>query len=604
MKTPEIPQERVRNFSIIAHIDHGKSTLADRIMCATGAIEDRKMRDQFLDSMDLERERGITIKSQTVCLDYKAKNGLLYRLNLIDTPGHVDFSYEVSRSLKACEGALLIIDASQGVEAQTLANTFLAIEHDLELIPVVNKIDLDSAEPERVLAEVEDGIGLEIDNAILASAKTGQGIDDLLETIVEFVPAPKGNSEAPLKALIFDSWYDAYRGVIALVRVFEGQLSSRDRLLMMASEREVDVEELGAFRPEATPTKTLRAGEVGYLITGIKEIEEVRVGDTITHARAPTDEAIPGFITMQPMVFAGMYPVESESFADLREAFGKLSLNDPSFSWVPETSDALGFGFRCGFLGLLHMEIVQERLEREHGMEIITTAPNVVYKVILKDGEEVLVENPKDLPSAQDVDHIQEPMVRATITLPAEYLGAILKLCNDKRGIQESMQYISSTRVQIPFILPLAEIVYDFFDKLKSVSRGYASLDYELTGFQRAPLVRLDVLLNGKRVDALSLIVHTERAYNRGRALVKKMRELIPRQMYEVAIQAAIGSRVIARETVKAFRKNVTAKCYGGDISRKRKLLERQKEGKKRMKHVGNIELPQDAFLAILKVDE
>jgi len=604
VKTPEIPQERIRNFSIIAHIDHGKSTLADRIMCATGAIEDRKMRDQFLDSMDLERERGITIKSQTVCLDYKAKNGLLYRLNLIDTPGHVDFSYEVSRSLKACEGALLIIDAAQGVEAQTLANTFLAIEHDLELIPVVNKIDLASAEPERVLAEVEDGIGLEIDNAILASAKTGQGIDDLLETIVEIVPAPKGNSEAPLQALIFDSWYDAYRGVIALVRVFEGELGSRDRLLMMASEREVDVEELGAFRPEATATKTLRAGDVGYLITGIKEIEEVRVGDTITHARAPTDEAIPGFITMQPMVFAGMYPVESESFADLREAFGKLSLNDPSFSWVPETSDALGFGFRCGFLGLLHMEIVQERLEREHGMEIITTAPNVVYKVILKDGEEVLVENPKDLPSAQDVDHIQEPMVRATITLPAEYLGAILKLCIDKRGIQESMQYISSTRVQIPFILPLAEIVYDFFDKLKSVSRGYASLDYELTGFQRAPLVRLDVLLNGKRVDALSLIVHTERAYNRGRALVSKMRELIPRQMYEVAIQAAIGTRVIARETVKAFRKNVTAKCYGGDISRKRKLLERQKEGKKRMKHVGNIELPQDAFLAILKVDE
>jgi len=516
----------------------------------------------------------------------------------------VDFSYEVSRSLKACEGALLIIDASQGVEAQTLANTFLAIEHDLELIPVVNKIDLDSADPERVLSEVEDGIGLDIDNAVLASAKTGEGIDELLETIVRVIPSPSGSSSAPLKALIFDSWYDAYRGVVALVRVFEGELGSRDKLLMMSRKREADVEEIGTFRPEPTATKTLRAGEVGYLITGIKEIEEVRVGDTITHLRAPTEEPIPGFITMQPMVFSGMYPVESESFADLREAFGKLALNDPSFTWVPETSDALGFGFRCGFLGLLHMEIVQERLEREHGMNIITTAPNVVYKVILKDGTEELVENPKDLPSTQDVDHIQEPMVRATITLPAEHLGPVLKLCNDKRGSQEAMTYISSSRVQVPFVLPLAEIIYDFFDKLKSVSRGYASLDYELTGFKRAPLVRLDVMLNGKRVDALSAIVHTDRAYHRGRGLVSKMRELIPRQMYEVAIQAAIGSRVIARETVKAFRKNVTAKCYGGDISRKRKLLERQKEGKKRMKNVGNIELPQDAFLAILKVDD
>ncbi|MBR56890.1 MAG: elongation factor 4 [Myxococcales bacterium] len=597
-------RERTRNFSIVAHIDHGKSTLADRLMVLTGAVSEREMREQFLDNMDLERERGITIKSQTVRLEYAADDGETYTLNLLDTPGHVDFSYEVSRSLAACEGALLVVDATQGVEAQTLANAYLAVESDLALIPVVNKIDLPSAEPERVLAEVAEGIGIEVDQAVQVSAKTGIGLKDLVETIIREIPPPTGDPDVPLKALIFDSWYDPYRGVVALVRVFEGTLKVRSKVEFMGTTLKSQVEELGVFAPRPKPVQELQAGQVGYLITGIKDIREIRVGDTVTTQEDPAQVSIPGFIQMKPMVFSGIYPVNSEEFSLLREAFEKLALNDPSFTWEPETSDALGFGFRCGFLGLLHMEIVQERLDREYGMECITTAPNVVYKVVQKDGEESYIESPKDLPDGQYLEHVEEPMVAATVHVPGEHLGAVLKLCTERRGTQTNMHYMSTNRVQVTYRLPLAEIVFDFFDRLKSTTRGYASLDYEVVGYEESPLVRLDVMINGKIVDALSVIVHRDRAYHRGKALVAKMRAIIPRQMYEVAIQAAIGNRVIARESVRAYRKNVTAKCYGGDISRKRKLLERQKEGKKRMKQVGNVELPQEAFLAILKVDE
>ncbi len=597
-------RERTRNFSIIAHIDHGKSTLADRLMVLTGAVSEREMREQFLDNMDLERERGITIKSQTVRLEHTGEDGQTYILNLIDTPGHVDFSYEVSRSLAACEGALLVVDATQGVEAQTLANAYLAVESDLTLIPVVNKIDLPSAEPDRVLAEVEEGVGIDIEHAVQVSAKTGAGLSELVNTIIREIPPPTGDPQVSLKALIFDSWYDPYRGVVALVRVFAGTIRVRSKICFMGTALKSQVEEIGVFAPTPTLVQEMQAGQVGYLITGIKDIRDIRVGDTITTQEDPADIGIPGFIQMQPMVFSGIYPVNSEEFALLREAFEKLALNDPSFSWEPETSDALGFGFRCGFLGLLHMEIVQERLDREYGMECITTAPNVVYKVVQKDGTEVFIESPKDLPDGQYIDHVEEPMVSATVHVPGDHLGAVLKLCTERRGSQTNMHYMSTNRVQVTYRLPLAEIIFDFFDRLKSMTRGYASLDYEVVGYEESPLVRLDVMINGKVVDALSVIIHRDRAYYRGKALVAKMRAIIPRQMYEVAIQAAIGSRVIARETVRAYRKNVTAKCYGGDISRKRKLLERQKEGKKRMKQVGNVELPQEAFLAILKVDE
>jgi GTP-binding protein LepA len=593
-----------RNFSIIAHIDHGKSTLADRLMFATGALSEREMKEQFLDQMDIERERGITIKSQTVRLKYTARDGAEYTLNLIDTPGHVDFSYEVSRSLKACEGALLVVDATQGVEAQTLANAYLAIEHDLSLIPVVNKIDLPSADVEGVLSEVEQSVGLDTDRAVCVSAKTGEGVDELLETIIADVPAPKGDASAPLRALIFDAWYDAYRGVISLVRVVSGTLNPKDSIRYMGTNGTTQAEEIGVFTPHPTNVDSLQAGQVGYIITGVKHLRDIKVGDTITHVQNGSDEPIPGFFEMQPMVYAGIYPINSEEFSVLRESFEKLGLNDPSFTFEPETSEALGFGFRCGFLGLLHMEIVQERLEREYGMECITTAPNVVYKVVDKDGNEKFIERPKDLPMGQAVGHVEEPVVSATIHVPSEYLGAVLKLCTERRGSQTKMDYMSTNRVQVTYSIPLAEIVYDFFDRLKSVTRGYASLDYEFEGYVVSPLVRLDVLLNGKPVDALSAIVHRDKAYQHGKKLVGKMRKIIPRQMYEVAIQAAIGSRIISRETIKAYRKNVTEKCYGGDISRKRKLLEKQKAGKKRMKQVGNVELPQEAFLAILKVDE
>jgi GTP-binding protein LepA len=561
------------------------------------------MKEQFLDNMDLERERGITIKSQTVRLNYEASDGEKYTLNFIDTPGHVDFSYEVSRSLKACEGALLVVDSTQGVEAQTLANAYLAVDGDLELIPVVNKIDLPSADVVGVLSEIEESVGLDIDEAVAVSAKTGEGIAELLDAVVRLVPAPRGDAAAPLQALIFDSWYDSYRGVVALVRVFEGTLRTKDAIRFMATDRFAQVEDLGVYTPHDLRVNKLEAGQVGYLITGLKDLREINVGDTVTHRHASAEEPVPGFSEMKPMVFAGIFPVNSEDFAELRESFEKLSLNDPSISWEPETSDALGFGFRCGFLGLLHMEIIQERLEREYGMECITTAPNVVYKVVCTDGEVLQIDSPKDLPSGQTVQHIEEPIVATSIYVPAEFLGQVLKLCTDRRGTQTSMNYMSTNRVQVQYDLPLSEIVFDFFDKLKSCTRGYASLDYELKDYSRADLVRLDVLVNGNPVDALSSIVHRDRAFERGKALTRKMKELIPRQMYEVAVQAAIGNRVIARETVKAYRKNVTAKCYGGDITRKRKLIERQKEGKKRMKQVGNVELPQEAFLAILKVD-
>jgi GTP-binding protein LepA len=596
--------ELIRNFSIIAHIDHGKSTLADRILQMTGAVTDRDMEDQMLDSMDLERERGITIKSHAVRLDYKAKDGKQYVLNLIDTPGHVDFSYEVSRSLSACEGALLIVDASQGVEAQTLANTYLAIENDLELIPVLNKIDLPSAEPERILEQIRSIIGLETDNAVLASAKTGHGVEDILEAVVRDVPPPKGDKDAPLKALIFDSWYDSYRGVVVLFRVIEGTIRKKMKIRFVNNGREYQIETLGVNRPVPTAIDELSVGEVGFLTASIKTVADVQIGDTITEAANPTKTPFPGFQEVMPMVFAGLYPTDTAQYEEMRDAMDKLRLNDASFFYEPESSTALGFGFRCGFLGLLHMEIIQERLEREFDLELITTAPGVRYKVTRTDGSVIEVDSPSQMPDPERIEKIEEPYIEATILTSDEYLGGILPLLEEKRGIQKKFEYVSGTRVMLVYELPLNEIVLDFYDRLKSVSRGYASLDYHLSEYKAGNLVKLDVLVSGEPVDALSLIMHRDTSTPKGRILVKKMKELIPRQMFEVAIQAAIGNKVIARETVKAMGKNVTAKCYGGDISRKRKLLEKQKEGKKRMKKVGRVEIPQEAFLAVLKVSE
>jgi len=597
-------QSRIRNFSIIAHIDHGKSTLADRLLEATGALTDREKTNQFLDKLDLERERGITIKAQGVRLNYRARDGRDYVLNLIDTPGHVDFSYEVSRSLSACEGGLLVVDASQGVEAQTLANVYLAIDQNLEVFPVLNKIDLPSAEPERVKAEIEEIIGLDTSDAVVASAKAGIGIHEILEAIVQKVPPPEGEPAGPLKALIFDSWYDPYQGVIILVRIIDGVLKKGDKIQLMSNRKTHEVLKVGVFSPHPVEISELAAGEVGFVIAGIKVVADAKVGDTITHLHRPTATPLAGFKEVKPMVFSGLYPIDTNEYDALRDALEKLRLNDASFSFEPETSLALGFGFRCGFLGLLHMEIIQERLEREFGVDLITTAPTVVYKVTTVKGEQIRVESANKLPELQYVERIEEPFILASIHVPNEFVGAVLALCEEKRGVQREIKYLTANRVMVIYELPLNEIVLDFYDRLKSISRGYASLDYEHLDYRLSDLVRLNVLINGDLVDALSLIVHRDKAQFRGRDLVAKMKEFIPRQQYEVAIQAAIGNKVIARETVKALRKDVTAKCYGGDITRKRKLLEKQKEGKKRMKQVGNIELPQEAFLAILKVKE
>ncbi|MBM4200728.1 MAG: elongation factor 4 [Gammaproteobacteria bacterium] len=591
----------IRNFSIIAHIDHGKSTLADRLIQMCGGLSDREMAEQVLDSMDLERERGITIKAQSVTLTYRSKGGCDYQLNFIDTPGHVDFSYEVSRSLAACEGALLVVDAAQGVEAQSVANCYTAIEQGLEVLPVLNKIDLPSAEPEKVCREIEEIIGLPAQDAIRISAKTGLGVNDLLEQLIEVIPAPQGDADLPLQALIIDSWFDNYLGVVSLVRVMNGQLTKRQRITMMSTGRSHNVEKLGVFTPKPLEKACLGPGEVGFVVAGIKEIFGAPVGDTITATDNPTTAALPGFQKVQPRVFAGLYPVESDAYENLREALNKLRLNDAALNFEPEVSQALGFGFRCGFLGMLHMEIVQERLEREYDLDLISTAPTVVYQVLKTSGDIVAVDNPAELPPLNEIGEIREPIIRANILVPQEHLGAVIGLCIEKRGVQQSMQYIGG-QVALSFDLPLSEVVLDFFDRLKSVSRGFASFDYEFKHFQVAPLVRLDVLINGDKVDALSLIVHRDNCQTRGRDLVDKMKDLIPRQMYEVAIQAAIGSKIIARSSVKALRKNVLAKCYGGDITRKKKLLEKQKAGKKRMKQVGRIEIPQEAFLAVLRV--
>jgi GTP-binding protein LepA len=594
----------IRNFSIIAHIDHGKSTLADRFLEVTGALQAREMEAQVLDSMDLERERGITIKAHPVRLNYTADDGKTYILNLIDTPGHVDFSYEVTRSLAACEGALLLVDASQGVEAQTLANAYLAVEHNLEIIPVINKIDLPSAQPEEARRQFEEIIGLDGDSAILASAKEGRGVKEILEAIVTRLHPPTGDAEAPLKALIFDSWYDAYRGVVIVVRVIEGTLRPGLKVRLMVTAQDHEVIELGVFTPKPVAVDELGPGEVGFIACGIKNVADAQIGDTVTETQRQTAEAYPGFKPLKPMVFAGLYPVEGHRYQELREALEKLRLNDSAFFFEPETSVALGFGFRCGFLGLLHMEIVQERLEREFNMDLVTTAPGVLYRVTTTDGDVVEIDSPAKLPEPGNIQQIEVPVITATILTPAEYVGGILQLCQDKRGIQKTLEYKASDRVLITYELPFNEVVLDFYDRLKTISRCYASLDYHVTGYWQSPLAKLDILVNGDPVDALSIIVHRDRAYDRGRLLVSKMRELIPRQMFEVAIQAAIGSRIIARESVKALRKNVLAKCYGGDISRKRKLLEKQKEGKKRMKRVGQVDIPQEAFLAVLKVGE
>lgn len=595
--------KNIRNFSIIAHIDHGKSTLADRIIHLCGGLEDREMEAQVLDSMDIERERGITIKAQTASLSYQADNGEVYQLNLIDTPGHVDFSYEVSRSLSACEGALLVVDASQGVEAQSVANCYTAIDLGVEVTSVLNKIDLPSADPDRVIQEIEDVIGVEAKDAVLCSAKTGLGVRDVLEAVVARVPPPVGDPTAPLKALIIDAWFDNYVGVVMLVRVIDGVLKPKEKIRMMATKAEYYAEQIGFFTPKSEPRPLLSAGEVGFIITGAKELAAAKVGDTVTHVKTPAAKALPGFKEVKPQVFAGLYPVESSQFENLRTALEKLSLNDASLLFEPENSTALGFGFRCGFLGLLHMEIVQERLEREYDMDLITTAPTVVYELLLKNGDVVQIENPSRLPEPSHIQEIREPMIVVNLLMPQDYVGPVMTLCNNKRGIQRNMQYMGR-QVMLNYEMPLNEVVLDFFDRLKSVSRGYASMDYEFLEFRTADLVKLDIMVNGERVDALSLIVHRANSLHRGRELASKMRELIPRQMFDIAIQASIGANIIARETVKAMRKNVIAKCYGGDVSRKRKLLDKQKQGKKRMKQVGNVEIPQDAFLAILRVED
>ncbi len=594
--------KHIRNFSIIAHIDHGKSTLADRLIHRCGGLSDREMEAQVLDSMDIEKERGITIKAQTAALDYKAKDGQTYRLNLIDTPGHVDFSYEVSRSLSACEGALLVVDASQGVEAQTVANCYTALDLGVEVVPVLNKIDLPSANPDNARAEIEDVIGIDATEAVEASAKTGIGIDEILEQVVQKIPAPVGDPDAPLKALIVDSWFDNYVGVVMLVRVIDGVLKPKDRMKLMSSGSTHLCEQVGIFTPKSKQQPQLSAGEVGFIISNIKELKAARVGDTITLADRPADKPLEGFKEIKPQVFAGLYPVEPNEYEQLRDSLEKLQLNDAALQFEPEVSQALGFGFRCGFLGLLHKEIVQERLEREFDMDLITTAPTVVYEVGLRNGEQIIVENPSKLPDIGKIEEIREPIITAFIFLPQDYVGSVITLCNQKRGSQIDMRY-HGRQVQMIYELPLSEVVFDFFDKLKSVSRGYASLDYEFKEYRPADMVKLDVLINGDKVDALSLIVHRSSSVFRGRELVSKMRELIPRQMYDVAIQAALGAQIIARETVKAMRKDVLAKCYGGDISRKKKLLEKQKAGKKRMKQIGTVEVPQEAFLAVLRVD-
>lgn len=590
-------QSKIRNFSIIAHIDHGKSTLADRILEKTNALTQREMKAQLLDSMDLERERGITIKLNAVQLNYKAKDGEEYILHLIDTPGHVDFTYEVSRSLAACEGAILVVDAAQGIEAQTLANVYLALDNNLEILPVINKIDLPSADPERVRQEVEDVIGLDASEAVLASAKAGIGIEEILEQIVEKVPAPTGDSEEPLQCMIFDSLYDPYRGVIAYIRVVNGTVKVGDKVRMMATGKEFEVTEVGVFTPKTTQRDELTVGDVGFLAASIKNVGDTRVGDTITHAKRPAAEPLAGYRKLNPMVFCGLYPIDSARYNDLRDALEKLELNDSALEFEPETSQALGFGFRCGFLGLLHMEILQERIEREFKIDLITTAPSVIYKVFLTNGEDMIVDNPSNMPDPQTIDRVEEPFVKAAIMVPNDYVGAVMEICQGKRGTFIDMQYLDETRVTLTYEIPLSEIVYDFFDQLKSNTKGYASFDYELIGYKPSKLVKMDILLNSEQVDALSFIVHRDSAYDRGKVIVEKLKELIPRQQFEVPIQATIGNKVVARSTIKAMRKNVLAKCYGGDISRKRKLLDKQKEGKKRMKSVGSVEVPQEAFI-------
>ncbi|EKY8305016.1 elongation factor 4 [Listeria monocytogenes] len=597
-------QKKIRNFSIIAHIDHGKSTLADRILEQTGALTHREMKNQLLDSMDLERERGITIKLNAVQLKYKAKDGETYIFHLIDTPGHVDFTYEVSRSLAACEGAILVVDAAQGIEAQTLANVYLALDNDLEILPVINKIDLPAADPERVREEIEDVIGLDASDAVLASAKSGIGIEDILEQIVEKVPEPSGDVNKPLKALIFDSVFDAYRGVIANIRIMDGVVKAGDRIKMMSNGKEFEVTEVGVFSPKATPRDELLVGDVGYLTAAIKNVGDTRVGDTITLANNPAEEALDGYRKLNPMVYCGLYPIDSSKYNDLRDALEKLELNDSALQFEAETSQALGFGFRCGFLGLLHMEIIQERIEREFNIDLITTAPSVIYHVNLTDGSNIVVDNPAEMPEPGVIESVEEPYVKATVMVPNDYVGAVMELAQNKRGNFITMEYLDDIRVSIVYEIPLSEIVYDFFDQLKSSTKGYASFDYELIGYKTSKLVKMDILLNAEKVDALSFIVHRDFAYERGKIIVEKLKELIPRQQFEVPIQAAIATKIVSRSTIKALRKNVLAKCYGGDVSRKRKLLEKQKEGKKRMKQIGSVEVPQEAFMAILKMDE
>ena len=597
-------QNKLRNFSIIAHIDHGKSTLADKLILATSALSQREMKDQVLDNMDLERERGITIKAQTVCLKHSSKEEGDFVFNMIDTPGHVDFTYEVSRSLAACEGVLLVIDATQGIQAQTIANLNLAMQHDLAVVPVINKIDLPSANPDFIKEQLEDVLQIDSDNAVLVSAKEGIGIDELMESITKLIPSPKGNKSGTLQALLFDAWYDSFRGVIVLIKVQHGILEVGNDITMMATGNKFIVEELGTFNPKQEPKATLQAGEVGYLIAGIKQLDQTKVGDTITHAKFPAEKPLPGYKEVKPMVFSGLYPISGDDYEDLRESLKKLTLNDASFSYEAETSTALGFGFRCGFLGLLHMEIIRERIEREYKVDLLTTAPTVIYKVITTDGKTIMIDNPTKLKEQKSIDHLEEPYVMGTIIVPEEYIGVIMTLVRDRRGIQKKMEYLNPETILLEYELPFNEIVLDFYDKLKSSTKGYASFDYEFIDFRTSSLVKLDVLLNGELVDALSLITHKDKVHYQGRDLAKKLKQQIPRQMFEVAIQAAIGSKVIARETVKALRKNVLAKCYGGDITRKRKLLEKQKEGKKKMKQIGSVEIPQEAFLAVLRTDD